>query len=83
MPWVALSSAAFWIVLALVFRFISVASILAAASLPAFAYAFRQGAVGISVSALIAVFVVIRHRANISRLLAGTEKRFERKKRPV
>jgi hypothetical protein len=24
--------------------------------------------------------VVVRHRANISRLLAGTEKRFDRKK---
>ena len=83
MPWVAVSSAAFWAVLFLVFRYVSVASIFAAASLPAFAYAFREGAVGVGVSALIAVFVVFRHRANISRLIAGTEKRFERRKGPA
>jgi glycerol-3-phosphate acyltransferase PlsY len=31
---------------------------------------------------LIALFVVIRHRGNIARLMDGTEKRFERKERP-
>jgi glycerol-3-phosphate acyltransferase PlsY len=30
-------------------------------------------------TAFIALFVIIRHRANIARLLAGTEKRFERR----
>jgi glycerol-3-phosphate acyltransferase PlsY len=31
-----------------------------------------------AVAGVIALFVVIRHRANIGRLLNGTEKRFER-----
>jgi len=30
-------------------------------------------------SAIVAVFVVIRHRANIKRLMNGTESRFSRK----
>jgi glycerol-3-phosphate acyltransferase PlsY len=80
MPLVAVSSAALWIILFFASRYISLASIIAAASLPALAYAFRQGTLAILVSGLIALFVVVRHRANIARLIGGTEKRFERKK---
>jgi glycerol-3-phosphate acyltransferase PlsY len=79
MPLVAGSAAAFWVVLFFVSRYVSLASIVAAASLPAFAYLFRQGTIAMWVSGLIALFVVVRHRANITRLLNGTEKRFERK----
>jgi glycerol-3-phosphate acyltransferase PlsY len=80
MPLVAVSSAALWIILFFASRYVSLASIIAAASLPALAYAFRQGTLAILVSGLIALFVVVRHRANITRLIGGTEKRFERKK---
>lgn len=79
-PLVAGSAAALWVVLFFVSRYVSLASIIAAASLPAFAYLYKQGTVAMAVSALIAVFVVVRHRANIARLVTGTEKRFERKK---
>jgi glycerol-3-phosphate acyltransferase PlsY len=79
-PLVAASAAALWVVLFFASRYVSLASIVAAASLPAFAYAYKQGTVAMWVSALIALFVVVRHRANIARLANGTEKRFERKK---
>jgi glycerol-3-phosphate acyltransferase PlsY len=80
MPLVAASAAALWVVLFFASRYVSLASIIAAASLPAFAYLFRQGRLAMGVSGLIALFVVVRHRANIMRLFNGTEKRFERKK---
>jgi glycerol-3-phosphate acyltransferase PlsY len=80
MPLVAASSATLWLILFFASRYISLASIVAAASLPALAYAFRQGTIAMGVAALIALFVVVRHRANIARLLSGTEKRFERKR---
>lgn len=80
MPCVAASSAALWVVLFFATRYVSLASILAAASLPLLALLFRQGTIGLWVAGLIALFVVIRHRANIARLMDGTEKRFERKK---
>jgi glycerol-3-phosphate acyltransferase PlsY len=82
MPCVAASSAALWVVLFFATRYVSLASILAAASLPLLALLFRQGTIGLWVAGLIALFVVIRHRANIARLMDGTEKRFERKERP-
>jgi glycerol-3-phosphate acyltransferase PlsY len=80
MPLVAASAAILWVILFFASRYVSLASIVAAASLPAFAYLFRQGRLAMGISALIALFVVVRHRANIARLLKGTEKRFERRK---
>jgi glycerol-3-phosphate acyltransferase PlsY len=69
-----------WILLFYASRFVSLASIVAALSLPGFAVLYRQGTIALWVSAVVAAFVVIRHRANIGRLANGTEKRFERKK---
>jgi glycerol-3-phosphate acyltransferase PlsY len=80
MPLVAVSSSGVWILLFYASRFVSLASIVAALSLPGFAVLYRQGTIALWVSAVIAAFVVIRHRANIVRLANGTEKRFERKK---
>jgi acyl phosphate:glycerol-3-phosphate acyltransferase len=79
MPLVAASAAGLWVILFFASRYVSLASILAAASLPAFALVYRQGTIAMWVSGLIALFVVVRHRANIARLLNGTEKRFERR----
>jgi acyl phosphate:glycerol-3-phosphate acyltransferase len=80
MPCVAVSSAAVWAVTFAASRYVSLASIAAAASLPLLAFLFRQGAIAMGVSGLVALFVIVRHRANIGRLLAGTEKRFERRR---
>jgi len=80
MPSVALISGAIWAAIFYATRYVSLASILAALSLPALALLFGRGAIGIWVTVVIALFVVIRHRANVGRLLKGTEKRFERKK---
>jgi glycerol-3-phosphate acyltransferase PlsY len=79
MPFVALSSAGVWVVLFFASRYVSLASIAAAASLPLWAFLYRQGTIAMWVSGLVALFVIVRHRANIGRLLGGTEKRFERR----
>jgi acyl phosphate:glycerol-3-phosphate acyltransferase len=81
MPLVAVSSLAVWGVVFAASRYVSLASIVAAASLPLLAYAFRQGRLAMAVAGVIAVFVIVRHRANIGRLFAGTEKRFARRPR--
>ncbi|MGA7725526.1 MAG: glycerol-3-phosphate 1-O-acyltransferase PlsY [Opitutaceae bacterium] len=80
MPLVGLVSAGIWGAVFYATRYVSLASILAATSLPVLSLALRQGRVALTVTSVIAVFVIVRHRANISRLLGGTEKRFERKK---
>jgi len=79
-PLGALIAIAVWGLALAATRYVSLASILAAASLPFSAFFLRQSVLLIMVSAVVAVFVALRHRANISRLLAGTESRLGRKK---
>ena len=61
-------------------RYVSLASMLAGASLPFAAFAFKQPSPVISISAIVAAFVIYRHRANIARIQAGTESRIGQKK---
>src|ERR687887_948505 len=68
--------AAVWIVTFLLFRYASLASILAAASLPVVAALLGEPWPVIVFGALAAVAVVLLHRPNIARLRAGTENRF-------
>lgn len=69
-----------WLVLAIVFRYASLASIVAMLSAPAFAWYFF-GDIWISAAAtVIFAFVVVKHRTNIQRLLAGNENRIDLKK---
>ena len=79
-PFGALIAIGVWGVTAALTRYVSLASMLAAASLPASAYFLHRSPALIGVSAAVAAFVVIRHRANISRLLAGTESKMGQKK---
>jgi glycerol-3-phosphate acyltransferase PlsY len=93
-PWLtapAVAAFAVWILVALRFRFVSLASMTAASILPVatilwlvvldggrgreWAAAVRAGGPLIAMTALLACIVIWRHRANIARLRAGTEPR--------
>jgi glycerol-3-phosphate acyltransferase PlsY len=65
-----------WIAVFLVFRYASLASIIAALSLPVIAALLDASWPVIVFAAAAAVAVVLLHRANITRLRAGTESRF-------
>jgi glycerol-3-phosphate acyltransferase PlsY len=77
MPAIAGISAAVWGAFYLATRYVSVASIAAALSLPVSVYFLPQpgGPTAMVVCVFIALFVVVRHRENIVRLASGTEKR--------
>ena len=78
-PWLALASAITWLIIAGFFRFASLASIVAAvfaAFYSAFGWGFDERFLAL---VAIAGFVVYRHRANISNLLAGKERRIGQK----
>ena len=68
--------AAVWIVVFLLFRYASLASIVAALSLPIVAVLLDEPWPVIAFGSAAAVAVVVLHRANIARLRAGTESRF-------
>lgn len=66
---------AIWILCFLITRFVSLSSIVAATALPIVMVLTNQSFAIICLGILFCVFVVIRHRPNIKRLLAGQENR--------
>ena len=81
-PIVGAIGAGVWIACFVVFRYASVASMVAASSLPVVAVLIGEPWPVIVFAAGAAVAVVVLHRANIARLRAGTESRF-RFRRPA
>ena len=75
-PLVGLIGLAAWIAVFLVFRYASLASIVAAVALPFVGLALGQPWPVIVFAALAAVAVIVLHKGNIARLRAGTESRF-------
>jgi glycerol-3-phosphate acyltransferase PlsY len=75
-----------WVLVVLVWRYVSLASMVAAAALPPLLYLFYAPpyAPPLVVSAgsvLAAAAIILKHRANIQRLIAGAEPRFQFRRR--
>jgi glycerol-3-phosphate acyltransferase PlsY len=81
-PVVGAVGAGIWIVVFLLFRYASLASIVGALSLPVAAVLLGEPWPVIAFAAGAAAAVLVLHRANIARLRAGTENRF-RFRRPA
>ena len=80
-PLLGLAACGVWILVFLLTRYASVASIVASASLPPLAYALGYPWPVIAFGGVAAAGVLVLHRANVRRLLSGTENRFELKRR--
>jgi acyl phosphate:glycerol-3-phosphate acyltransferase len=76
-PRAAACCLAAWIVLFLLTRYSSVASIVTALTLPLFTWLFGAGWPVVAFGAVAAFAVLLLHKANIRRLFQGTESRFE------
>jgi glycerol-3-phosphate acyltransferase PlsY len=77
-PKAVLLSAAVFLILVLAFRYVSLGSIAAVAAFPNLAlllHEFGDVPRALALMSLSSVLIVIQHRANIRRLLAGTESR--------
>ena len=76
-----------WLTLFYSTRYVSVASLGAAVALPTGAagmWALGQGdPLRTSIAGVMCLLAIWRHKTNITRLFAGTEKRFEKKARPA
>jgi glycerol-3-phosphate acyltransferase PlsY len=82
-PWALLPAATVWVALVASFRYVSLASMCAVAGLApailALGYPWPLAVAGLAVAAII----VGRHRENVARLLAGTERRFGDREPPT
>jgi acyl phosphate:glycerol-3-phosphate acyltransferase len=79
MPIALLIGAVVWTVTFYSTRYVSLASILAAVAMPIAAFFLQEPKLLLGLTVLIAVLVVVRHRANIQRLMNGTESKFVKK----
>jgi glycerol-3-phosphate acyltransferase PlsY len=80
MPIALLIGAAVWAITFYSTRYVSLASILASVAMPIAAFFLKVQPLLLGLTILIAVLVVVRHRTNIQRLMAGTESKFVKKK---
>jgi acyl phosphate:glycerol-3-phosphate acyltransferase len=83
-PVSALAALAIWVVVFLTTRYVSVASLIAAAAVPlvtVWRATWPADWPVVAMTIVAAILVFWRHKANISRLRQGTEHRFERKKK--
>lgn len=71
-PWIACSLLAIWIVAAVIFRYSSLAALIASLVAPLIAF-FYTSEVHTFFISLLTVLLVIRHHGNIKRLLKGEE----------
>jgi glycerol-3-phosphate acyltransferase PlsY len=79
-PWLGLATLATWITVAVFFRYSSLAALVAAVFAPSY-YALLAGIDAVLVPlGIMSVLLILRHRKNISNLIAGTESRIGQKK---
>ena len=72
---------AVWVVVFVLFRYVSLASIVSSISLPIWMWAGIGEKVALPIiifSCIVTVLIIIRHRSNIKRLIEGKENRFKR-----
>lgn len=66
-----------WLGIVAVTRYVSLGSIVAAALVPVFAWLFGYSGEYIAFGVLAALLIIVRHHANIGRLLSGTESKIQ------
>jgi glycerol-3-phosphate acyltransferase PlsY len=75
-PPIGLGAFAVFLVLAIPTKLISLGSIAAAAAIPILSAVFGMSTRGLAFTTAVAIVVIWSHRANIKRLLNGTESKF-------
>lgn len=81
-PYALLILLAAWVVTFVLSRFVSLSSVVAASTLPFAVWATGGGLTLILVTGGLSALAIYRHRANLQRILAGTEPRFGQSKPP-
>ena len=80
-PWAVLPSMALFICVVVVWRYVSLGSMIGSASLPVFIALFGYGASLVMMGVVIAAVIVSRHIDNIKRLIRGEENEFSLSKK--
>ncbi len=83
-PWVGLASLGTWLAIAIATRYSSLAALVTALLAPVYVYLLLGDSQVVIAVAVMSVLLIWRHRANISKLLNGTESKLGSKaKKPA
>ncbi len=80
-PLVSLILVAIWLTVAIIFRYSSLAALTAIASLPVIYVIQGESAIKISFGIILSALIVFKHKANIKKLMSGSESRIGKGKR--
>lgn len=69
-----------WFLIFLLFRIVSLASVLSAVSLPIYAFFLHQTPLSVILSFILCLFIILRHKSNLKRILQGKEPRLSFRK---
>lgn len=72
---VLLSTVITWFVVFLLARIVSAASIISAVTFPVYLMVFKQSNILISTGIIFSIFIILRHKSNIQRLIRNQEKK--------
>ena len=75
LPWPTLGGMVIWVIVALVFRYVSLASMIAALVVPVLAFLRGDPAPLVLAAVAAALLIIGAHRGNLQRLVRGTESR--------
>ena len=82
-PWLGLATLLTWVIVALFFRYSSLASLVSAAFAPFYQLLIWGPSAYVLTIAVMSLLLVYRHSANIKKLLAGTESKLGQKAAPA
>lgn len=77
LPNVFLSCLCIWLIVFIITKYVSLASIIAGISLPIFLTVYKEPKIFQILGVVLSVVGILRHKENIKRLLKGEEKRFK------
>lgn len=77
-PWVGLALLATWVLMALLFRYSSLAALTVSAAAPLYVAWLSPGTPYLATMIVMSAILIFRHRANIRNLIAGTETKIGR-----
>jgi glycerol-3-phosphate acyltransferase PlsY len=64
-----------WLIVFIITRIVSLASILSGITLPVYMFLFKQPRILICSSVLLSMFIILRHKSNLKRIFEGKESR--------
>ena len=82
-PWLGLATLATWVIIVAFFRYSSLAALVAAVFAPFYQLLIWNGGALMPAILAMSLLLIWRHRANIGKLLAGTESRLGQKAAPA